>query len=925
MALHGSPTQAPAQVRERDALLATKFAAPRVRPDLVARPRLVSRLDDEVTRGLVLVSTPAGFGKTTLLATWAGHARLPVAWLSLDDDDNDPARFWRYVVAALDRVHPGIGEPVLALFTGPNRPPADSVVTALVNEVASLPGELGLVLDDYHVMTSREVHQAMALLLGRLPPQLHMLIASRTDPPLPLPGLRAQGRLGEFRAADLRFSPHEAAVFLRDVWGLDLPAGAVAALEDRTEGWVAGLQLAALSLQGRADTARFMEAFTGSHRFVLDYLSQEVLERQPEQLRTFLLETSVLERLCGPLCDAVGRRGDGQQMLEALERANLFLVPLDEQRRWYRYHHLFADVLRARLRQSRPEQDVAELHRRAGLWCEEHGLIDIAARHHLAAGEAERAARVIERHVEELLLRTSERATVERWTTALPEQAVRARPRLLLVQAHVAVLECRLDKVDELLASAERAPASSEPHAPSVGRRASVLANLQAVISVFRAECARLRGDPELAARHARAALASLAPEDELLGTFARYELADAEWLRGRLGLAERGLAEVVAARLAAERHLAMRARYEIGLVQQAQGRLGAALGTYERTLEVVTETGRPALPTAGLALIGLAEILREKGDLDTALRHAIEGIERCRNLAYGSPLAAGLVTLAWIHQARAEPDEALRVMEEAQRVVPSPEVCSLYNPAPAERARLLLAHGRIDAALGWVTRRGLAEGEEPSYPRERDYLVLARVLLAQEAPDLALPLLRRLLALAEAQDRLGSVLRVRVLLAQALQSVGDHEQALRALAEALCRAWPEGYVAVFADEGPAMAALLRNLLAARQRGRIRAASTIPAGYLSRLVKAMGPAEEEAGPHAGRARGLLATRPATPLTDRELEVLRLLAAGRRNQEIADQLVVTVETVKKHVSHILDKLGAANRMQAVVQARDLGLV
>jgi LuxR family transcriptional regulator, maltose regulon positive regulatory protein len=650
-----------------------------------------------------------------------------------------------------------------------------------------------------------------------------------------------------------------------------------------------------------------------------------VLARQPEQLTRFLLETSVLERLCGPLCDAVTGGADGQRLLETLERANLFLHPLDEQRRWYRYHHLFADLLRARLQQARPER-VAELHRSAATWCEQHGLVDDAVRHHLAAGEAARVARLIERHVEELLLRTSERATMDRWAAALPAQTVRARPRLLLSQAISAEIEGRLDGVDDLLTVAERLPVADEPHQPSVGRAASVLANLPACIPVARAEAARLRGQPERAARFGRDARSRLTPEDELLGSFVRYHLACAEWLGGRLDRAERGLAEVVAERQAAgERYLAVRASYDLGLVQQAQGRLRAAMGTYRRGLGIVTRPGRPPLPAAGLALVGLAEILRERGDLDGALRHAIEGIERCRSLAYSPPLASGLVTLAWIRQARGEQDGAFQAMEEAQQVVPGPDVSSLHDPAPAERARLLLAHGRLEEALAWVEEQGLGEEDLPSYPREREYLLLARVLLAQQAPDRALALLQRLHELAMARNRAGSVIRIRAVQALALLGIGDHQQALGTLTAALSQAWPEGYIRVFADEGPTMAALLRRLVAARQRGRLPQASALPVGYLDRLLGAVGRVQQGvAALPAGEARAM-AQGLVEPLTDRELQVLRLLAAGRRNQEVADELVVTVETVKKHTSHILDKLGAANRTQAVAHARQLGLI
>jgi LuxR family maltose regulon positive regulatory protein len=479
---------------ERDALVATKFHVPRA--GFVPRPRLLARLAEGVGRGVTVVCTPAGFGKTTVLGDFARRSRRRAAWLSLDAGDNDPARFWRYVAAALDRVRPGVGAPVVALLRGSQRPPLEAVATAVINELMSVTGEgeIVLVLDDYHLVEAPKVHESVAFLVERLPPGLRLVLASRADPPLPLARLRARGQLAELRAGDLRFTVAETAAFLRDATGLDLPAASVAALQDRTEGWAAGVQLAALSLRGAADPAGFVATFAGSHRYVLDYLTEEVLAGQPEQVLRFLLQTSVLDRLCGPLCDAVTGRSGSQALLEQLDRANMFVVPLDEERRWWRYHHLFADLLRARLSRMRPAE-VPELHRRAAAWHEEHGSADEAVQHAMAAGETGWGARLVERHVE-ALLRRSEGATLDRWLSALPAAAIRARPRLCLAQAVTAVIGGRVEAVEPLLAGAERAFATTgdEPHEPSVGRALSVLANVPASIAFLRAEVARLRG-----------------------------------------------------------------------------------------------------------------------------------------------------------------------------------------------------------------------------------------------------------------------------------------------------------------------------------------------------------------------------------------------------------------------------------------------
>jgi LuxR family maltose regulon positive regulatory protein len=516
-----------------DVLLATKLHVPRPRPGFVPRPRLAGALDEGLARRLILVCAPAGSGKTTLLAGWAASGNRPVAWLSLDAADNDPVRFWRHVVAALDRARPGIAERVGPLL-GPSASPSfEGLVTTLINDLAAQAGdgEVLLVLDDYHLIDAQSVHVSLGFLLEHLPPGLHLVLASRADPPLPLARLRAGGQLAELRTADLRFTAAEAAALLRESAGPDLPAAAVAALAARTEGWVAGLQLAALSLRGQADPAGFVAAFSGSHRYVLDYLAEEVLDRQHEELRTFLLETSLLERLSGGLCDAVTGRTDSQAMLERVERANLFLIPLDEVRGWWRYHHLFADLLRARLQQQRPGR-VAGLHRAAAAWCEEHGLADDAVRHALAAGDTAWAARLVERHVETLLGR-SEGATLRRWLSALPAESVRDRPRLCLAQAYGAAMGFQVEALEALLDDAERAFAVSgdEPYEASAGRPVSSLANVPAGIAFLRAVLARLRGDAALASDYNRQALAQLGEDDWLMRYLVRWNQAAADWL----------------------------------------------------------------------------------------------------------------------------------------------------------------------------------------------------------------------------------------------------------------------------------------------------------------------------------------------------------------------------------------------------------
>jgi LuxR family maltose regulon positive regulatory protein len=909
-----------------DVLLATKLHLPRPPPGFVPRPRLTEALSDGLAQGLVLVCAPAGFGKTALLAEWIRGRRCPVAWLCLDAGDSDPARFWRYTLAALDRARPGLAGRVGPLLGPPPPRSFEGLVTALINELATEPGadEVVLVLDDYHLIDSEPVHASVALLLEYLPPVLRLVLISRADPPLPLARLRGRGQLAELRSAELRFTGQEAAALLAETAGPGLPEAAVAALVARTEGWAAGLQLAGLSLRGQPDAAGFVATFSGSHRFVLDYLTDEVLAGQPEPVREFLLETSVLDRLSGELCDAVTGRAGSQALLEQIERAGLFLVPLDEVRGWWRYHHLFADLLRARLQAEQPSR-VPELHRAAAAWCGEHDLADDAVRHALAAGDAAWAARLTERYFDALYYRWGEAATLRRWLSALPPETLRSRPRLCVAQAVSAIVGGRVEAAEPLIDDAERAyaAAAGEPCELPAGQADSVLANVPAWIAFNRAQIARLRGDPARVLQFAQQAVALLGDGDSYLRLLVRSCFVVADWLRGGLEQAERGVleqAELVAEqRPTGERYLAMRARYDLGRIQYGQGRLDAAVATYRRALDTGGGAPRDQQPYLGMAHVGLAGILYERGELTAALDHATRGVTLCRQLAFAQPLATGLATLAQIRQAQGDTAAAAAVMEQARQAGPSPQVVALLNPVPSLWARLKLAHGDLAAAARWAAERGLGPDDEPSYAREPEYLALARLLLAQDLPGQATVLLGRLLDLAVGQGRTGSVVEIQALRALALAG-GDHAAALDALAEAITLACPQGYVRVFADEGAPMHALLTQLAA--PRGRPHTAHTIPPGYLAALLRASRPAS--GAPPLARA---AAAPPglAEPLTDREADVLRLIAAGKSNQRIARELVVTLDTVKKHVSHVLGKLGAANRTEAVTRARDLGVI
>jgi ATP/maltotriose-dependent transcriptional regulator MalT len=908
---------------ERQDLVGTKFHVPPA--GVVPRPRLLRSLAKATGRDLTLVCTPAGFGKSTLLGDFARQSRKPTAWLSLDVGENDPSRFWRYVAAALDRVRPGVSDQVAALLLGPQAPPLDVLVTIVINDMSAMRSgtQTVLVLDDFHLITAPAVLDSFALLLHRLPPGLRLAVATRTDPPLPLARLRASGQLAELRSADLRFTLEETAAFLGETVGPDVVASTIADLHERTEGWAAGVQLAALSLRGHPDPDDFVRTFSGTHRYVLDYLTEEVLARQTDDVVSFLLETSVLDRLCGALCNAVTGRTDGQETLERLDAAGLFLISLDEDRRWWRYHSLFADLLRVRLEHEHGER-VPDLHRAAAAWHEEHAFPDQAVRHAAAAGEVAWTARLVEMNVE-ALLRRSEGATLTRWLSALTPETVRARPRLCLARAVMAAVAGDPNKLELLLADAESALATvgDEPHTPSVERRLSVLTNVPAGISFLRADLARLRGDADAAVAADKTAVGYLSGDDWLLSSHVRWNLGVAEWLRGRLGRAERSLTSVFTERRAGgEGYLAMRVAYDLGQVQHARGRLGAALDTYQQGLLTAHEGGRE-LPAAGMAHVGLAGLLYERGELDVALDHALEGVSLSRHLAFTQPLATGLAILGWIHHAQGDAASALDAITEAEAVGVSPDVVALMNPVPALRARLLLASGAVDDAANWVRERGLAINDRPSYPSEIEYLVLARVLLARREPDPALRLLRMLRSRASNQRRTNSLIELQALEALALQAGGNDGAALAILAPAVGLASPERYVRVFVDEGAPMARLVGKLASAHRTRRLELPGGVSVEDVERLQRAF-----NAGTSANRRpdRTDRADQGAFDrLTERELQVLGLMAAGKSNQQIADELVVALDTVKKHVGHIFDKLGAANRTQAVARARVRGLV
>jgi LuxR family maltose regulon positive regulatory protein len=890
-------------------LLTTKLYIPPLRSNLVPRLHLIEQLDEGLHPGhrLTLVSAPAGFGKTTLVSEWLHQGKWPFTWLSLDDGDNDSTRFLAYLVAALQEIDGNWGRVIQTALCAPQLPPPTVLLAALINEIATDGPDFILALDDYHVIINPSIHDMLAFLLDNLPPQMHLVIMSRADPPLPLSRLRAHGELIEIRADALRFTAEEAVVFLNEVMGLNMTSQQIARLEARTEGWVAGLQLAALSLQGLRhgeDIVSFVEAFAGSHRYVMDYLIEEVFNRQPPQIQEFLLQTSILDRLCRPLCDALTGQTNGQEMLERLERANLFLVPLDHHRRWYRYHHLFADLLRDRLQQTRPDA-VPALHRQASEWYEGEGLVAEAFHHALAANDIERATCLAEDNARHMV-RRGELTTLLRWLSALPEEVVRSRPRLCVNYAWALLMTGRADAVEPCLRDAEKALARRAASPPMADEEREIAA-LRGEVALTRLFLARIRDDLGRTIERSQQNLEQMNEENPFVRGLLHLNLGIAFRRSGEMAKAAHALAEAVRLCQAAGNTLAtMIATNNLAWLYEIQGQLRRAAEIRRQVLQSTEECGGPVMqysPGLGVVHLGLAHSLYEWNELEVAEQHVQEGIALGEPGGYVGVLVNGYRLLARLRQARGDVRGALAAIHKLERAVRqrnAPQ--ATRDEVAAYQAALWLAQGNVEAASRW------AEGVEVSPDDHLDTLgefkaiTLARVLLAQAKPDEAEPLIERLLQAAESEGRMGKVVEILALHALARQAHGDTGGTLASLKRALTLAEPEGYVRTFVDEGTPMAALLRQALV---RG-------IAPRYVGRLLAAFGePAAAQPLPE--------------PLTGRELEVLRLIVAGLTNQEIADQLVISVATVKRHITNIYGKLGVSHRTQAVARAQELDLL
>jgi LuxR family maltose regulon positive regulatory protein len=875
-------------------ILATKLYIPPPRSKIVVRSRLIKRLN-EGPRKLTLISAPAGFGKTTLVSEWVEDNERPTAWLSLDEGDNDLTRFLTYLVTALQTLSKGkktiFGEVVLSILQSPQQPSTESILTSLINEINAIPDPFIFVLDDYQVIDSSPIDNALTFLVDHLPAQMHLVIATREDPHLPLARLRARGELTELRVADLRFTPTEAAEFLNRMMGLNLCDEDVAALEVRTEGWIAGLQLAALSMQGHAsrDPADFIKSFTGSHHFVLDYLMEEVLGQQPESIQTFLLHTSILNRMCGSLCDELlpDASVSGQETLEHLEHANLFVIPLDNERRWYRYHHLFAELLRQRLQQQQPES-VTELHIRASEWHEKNGFLVEAFQHAAAANDIERAERLIERKEMPLHFRSVSKVVLD-WLASLPSTVLNARPLLWIRSATLALMTGQTTGLEEKLLAAERVLQNAEPDAK--------IRNLIGQIACARATLALTRYEPDVMLTQARRALEYLNPDNLAFGFTANWALASASILRGDRATATQASKEGISiSQKSGDIFSTILATTNLGRVQESENQLYLAAETYRSILPLF---GDHPQPNAAEVHLGLAHICYEWNDLESAEQHGKLGLQLARQ--YSREIDRFIISemfLSRLKLAQGDVDGAATMLDQIEQSARQKNFILRLPEIAAEQVLVLLRQGNLGTAAELAQKYELPISQ-------------ARVLLAQGNPSAALAMLEPLRQQMEVKNWQDELLKVIVLQTVALHADCEKDKAVQLLGDALKLAEPGGFIRIFVDEGEPMAQLLS------EAGTL---GVMP-DYIGKLLAAF---EDETMDE----RRMTESSPSSsvePLSQRELEVLKLIAQGLSNQAICERLFLALDTVKGHNRRIFDKLHVQRRTEAVARAHELGLL
>jgi LuxR family maltose regulon positive regulatory protein len=884
-------------------LLRTKFYVPTVRSNCVPRQRLNDLLNDSLNKTLTLISAPAGYGKTTLVSTWLKETGQSSAWLSLDEGDNDPIRFLQYLVASLLPIIPGIDHDLAGLLKG--IPPAkfDHAIDLLVNELALFPDPLFIVLDDLHVIHSDAVLSMVAYSLDHLPNNTHLMMLTRTDPPLPLSRLRVRGQLLDVRADQLRFTGDESATFLNKVMGLTLSESDLSALETRTEGWIAGLQLAALSMQGSKDVRAFVSDFTGSHRYIVDYLVEEVLKQQSAPMNAFLLQTSILDRLCGPLCDAVVdldplNHVDGRSMLKKLDEANLFVIPLDDERHWYRYHHLFADVLQKRLEHQFPHL-LPQLHQRASIWYEENGFIAESIEQAILAGNQERAAQLIEQNGCFLLM-SGEVATLLNWADTI-ELHSEARPWLAIQKTWALALIGDLERVEPTLEIPDRLLSSLEPNLE--------VRTMLGTIAAARAHCANSRGDTHSAAHYAQLALEQL-PDCSSISRSIRSVvvsiLGDTSWINGNLEKAFQAYTDAIhIGRTSGNDYMVIIASCNLAEILIEQGQLHRAEETYTQTLKMAVRPDGQKSPLAARIFAGLAGICYERNQIYEAEQYLHLCIDLCQQWGDSGLHALVCARLARAECAKGKNDESQKAMREAEYLLGGDKISSQQiDLVKTELAQLWSFQGDLERLVHFCQEFNLSTNGEIPYSKEREYVILLRSLIAQNDFKAALELSDRLLQQVMTTGRKGLEIELLILQALVFQGLKDTDRALAALGKVLELAQLEGYTRSFLDEGEPMTRLLCQAQS-RQVG---------SGYAAKLLAGI---DKSSGMVLPSMELLI-----EPLTMRELEVLKLIKNGCSNQEIAEQLVISIPTVKRHISNIYAKLGVKSRTQAVAIGKEL---
>ncbi len=895
-------------------LLQTKLHIPRSRSNIVARPQLVQKLDTNRKRKLSLISAPAGFGKTTLLSEWINGSKQPVAWLSLDKGEDDPVRLLTYLTAALGTIEADLGAGTLGLLDSPQHPPLEALVAALINDIDGRAESFILILDDCHLVEAQGAYDLVDFLLERMPDNLHIVMSGRVDPPLPLAHLRAQGQLTEIRASDLRFDSNEVATFLNKLMELDLSDDDLKALEGRTEGWIAGLQLAALSLQKRDDEEKqeFIQSFSGSHHFIIDYLVDEVMSRQSEELQDFLLRTSILDRFCAPLCDEVLEISNSRQKLERLEHENLFLVPLDNERRWYRYHHLFADFLRLRLDVTEPDR-AQELHKRASAWYLHNGYAEEAAEQALSGKEYGLAAELLE-DLAETYWRRGQPSTLTRWMEMLPREQIESRPGLSIHYAWVLRLNGQNLAAEKMLEAAEQALSVANGDSSSDGQGTLSRHDqrqLQGRIAAIRASIAFWKADAPATHTHAQRALDLFPDESSMWRSLAAMTLGMAQDMAGDTVAACETVSEAVEySRASGNTYLILSTSLHLGALLITRGELKQANELLQEIRYFAEERGVLNTEMSGCMFDELGLVHCEWNSLDRAREYLELGSDLSEQGFDVGVLGYSYLTTIRDLFSRGDLQAAQDVIQKMDRLENEASVPAWYaNQKEAWKVRIWLAIGDLDSAARWARIHELAAEKESYFLMEDEHISLARVLIAQLKFEDAITLLERVLTSAMDGGRNASASQILFLLARARQSMGDPEGAMHALAEVLDLTKPGGYIRSYIDEGVEMHELLREA----------ASRDISPEYVGTLLAAF----EAEG--LDEAPSISTTLLPEPLTDRELQVLRLLASELSGPEIANELSVSENTMRTHTRSIYGKLDAHSRRQALSIAEDLELI